>query len=476
MVVGKIKWFGGKNSKIDKVNDCGYISVDNYEEDVKVFRNDVPLELQELFEKDREKGEGYLVEFDVQDFKERNKTKKKAVNLKLVTSFGLVISLRELISQENISFAINEINLSNKGKIVEFMVRNNDVNILRQVSIDKLSEEVVKAFCKNSNYQIAKIFIHQYLLIANDLDRINFVLNKLKNLNTQEVTDLFDLVYTNYEHLFLISDELRQHLKNLEIARYRHLLENNLWSVDEDTQRKLWLEFVHIIHSSNESRIIFELLQFYLCHVDTQSAISFIENKITVIEENKIKGFLRKSFEYSPNAFLESQSLHPYLRDHSFSEYLDVVQRILESGNQSLFQSVIQYLVDSLKNCSSEKAYLAWHKISYLENHLEHNGYLWDVAPLEYKRQLIEKRYAEFFALVKEFKNSDKDSDYPYSQYISKNYRELYDFDNNDKELARLWGNNTTNDHEKARMLSARGAERLVQYFYRNLGSGTGSV
>jgi hypothetical protein len=104
MVVGKIKWFGGKNSKIGKVNDLGYISVDNYEKDVTVFRNDVPLGLQELFEKDRKKGKGYLVEFDVQDFKDRNETKKKAINLKPVTSFGLVILPRELISQENISF------------------------------------------------------------------------------------------------------------------------------------------------------------------------------------------------------------------------------------------------------------------------------------------------------------------------------------------------------------------------------------
>ena len=76
MVTGKILWFGGKNTKTGKINDFGYIAVDNQEEEVKVFRDDVPLELQNIFEKDKKKGKGYYVEFDIKDLREGKNLKR----------------------------------------------------------------------------------------------------------------------------------------------------------------------------------------------------------------------------------------------------------------------------------------------------------------------------------------------------------------------------------------------------------------
>ena len=238
-----------------------------------------------------------------------------------------------------------------------------------------------------------------------------------------------------------------------------------MWSVDEDTQGKLWSDLVNTIFFSNESSIIFELFKLYLSHIKTQDAIEFIGKKIKVLEQGRVKEFLDKSFEYNQGAFLESQSLHPYLREHNFSQYLEIVQQILESDNQSLRKSLIQDLIVFLSSCSNEQQSLAWRKVTYFKDNLEYHGYLWDIAPLEYKQKVIREKYTEFFALVEEFKNSG----YPYSQCISKNYKELYNFDKNDQELAKKWGNNTNNEFVKAKMLSARGAEKLVQYFYQNL-------
>ncbi|WLT40525.1 hypothetical protein NON20_25115 (plasmid) [Synechocystis sp. B12] len=103
--------------------------------------------------------------------------------------------------------------------------------------------------------------------------------------------------------------------------------------------------------------------------------------KIVVLEQSKIKDFLDKSFQYNSGAFLESQSLHGYLRDYNFSQYLKIVQQILESDNQALHQSVIRDLIHFLSSCSEEKQSDAWRNIAYLEDSLEYHGYLWDIAP-----------------------------------------------------------------------------------------------
>jgi len=457
MVTGKIKFFD------NRVNNFGYISVDGEKEDVKILKEDVPVELRTIFRN----GEGYPVEFDIQNFREGGKERKKAVNFKLNFVFGFVVSLDKLVSQEGINYAIRTINPSNKENFVEFILKDNKANVLKQVDKHDIPKDILEQFCNNTDYQIAKVLIEHYLSIVDDIDATKYILNKIKTLNTQEISEIFSLIYTDYDHFFLLSDELRQQLKELSLEKYTQFIENNLWSVDEETQIKLWSEFVDIIHSSNELSVIFELLQFYLVHAYTQDAIKFIVEKIAVLEQSKISKFLSKSFEYNEEAFLENQSLHPYLREYNFNQYLEVAQQILESDNQSLRQSVVQNLIDFLSNCSDEQQSLAWRHVSYLKDNLEYRAYLWEIAPLEYQRKLIKEKYADFFTLVEEFKNSG----YPYSQYISKDYKELYNFKESDRDLAEKWGNNTENTFVRAKMLSARGAEKLVQYFYQNLGA-----
>ncbi|WLT40523.1 hypothetical protein NON20_25105 (plasmid) [Synechocystis sp. B12] len=71
MVTGKIKFFD------NKVNNFGYISVDGEKYDVKILKEDVPVELRKIFHN----GEGYPVEFDIQDFNEGNRSRKKQLIL-----------------------------------------------------------------------------------------------------------------------------------------------------------------------------------------------------------------------------------------------------------------------------------------------------------------------------------------------------------------------------------------------------------
>jgi hypothetical protein len=464
MTVGKIVWFGGKNSKTGKINDFGYIFVDDQEEDIKFFREDVPIELQNILERDRKKGKGYPIQFDIKTFREGNKTKRKAVNIKPITQFGLFISFKELISQDNIKYIINIIKLSNKGKIVEFITENGNVNILRQVNLSEMPEEVVRKFCENNDHKITKKFVSQYLSVVDDVNAIEYIFNKIERLSPQEASDFFALICTNHDHLFLISDQLRQQLKELNLTKYAQLLEKKLWTTDEGTQGKLWAEIADIIHLSNVPASIFRLLQVYLSNIGTDEAVKFISEKVKILEQTKIKDFLYKVFEHNQDIFLKKQDLHPYLKEYNFNQYLTIVQKILESDDQILSRDVFQDLINFLANCSYEKQLTIWQNISYLEGNLEYHGYLWNIAPLEYKQKIIEAKYSEFFRLVEEFKHSE----YHCSQYISKDYRELYDFDKSDKELAGKWGNNAEDNFIKAQMLSARGAEKLVQYFYQN--------
>ncbi|AZB71476.1 hypothetical protein [Synechococcus elongatus] len=307
-----------------------------------------------------------------------------------------------------------------------------------------------------------------YLSIVDDSEAVQYILAKIKHLDTQDAIDLLSLIYEGCQYLFLISDELRARFKEISFRQYIQFIESNLLAVDEDTKGKLWSEISDTICSSHDFDVISQLLKLYLIYVNTQDAIKFILDKIKILEAGQAKTLLDRALEYHPSAFLESCKLHSCLRDYNFNQYMNVVQKILDnSENLKLSKTLINDLTTFLDHCSDEERSNIWYKVAYLKNNLQYRGSFWDVSPLEYKQQLITKRYSDFFELVERFKSSS----YPYSQYISNNYRNLYDFDSNDKELADLWGNRTRIDFEKAKMLSARGAEKLVQYFYRNLGS-----
>ena len=89
MVRGQIKWFGGLNKKTQMINDIGYITPLEGENDVRVYRRDVSETCQKLIE--GRQGEGVYIQFDVKKKRQR----QQAVNVEPITAIGVVAWFRD---------------------------------------------------------------------------------------------------------------------------------------------------------------------------------------------------------------------------------------------------------------------------------------------------------------------------------------------------------------------------------------------
>ncbi len=164
-----------------------------------------------------------------------------------------------------------------------------------------------------------------------------------------------------------------------------------------------------------------------------------------------------------------------------FTEDIEIIRKCVNSEIHKISQKFIAKYVERVNEAEFLTFFINklirlddsdrlgyWEQIPSLKQKLEYKGLLWDVAPKIYKIPLIEKRYNNFLALVKKFNNSD----YPYANAISANWRELYKLDSIDQQLVDIWksGYFRNQEAEEAKMISARGAEKLVQKFYTALG------
>ncbi|MBC1258914.1 hypothetical protein, partial [Trichormus variabilis] len=87
-------------------------------------------------------------------------------------------------------------------------------------------------------------------------------------------------------------------------------------------------------------------------------------------------------------------------------------------------------------------------------------------APTAKKEAIIQQRCKTFFDIISRFQYSN----YPYERYISHDWRELYHLNQSDKLLIQKWDASVNfNEITAAKMISARGAEKLVIQFYQAL-------
>ncbi|MGK7943953.1 MAG: hypothetical protein AB4058_05740 [Microcystaceae cyanobacterium] len=109
-----------------------------------------------------------------------------------------------------------------------------------------------------------------------------------------------------------------------------------------------------------------------------------------------------------------------------------------------------------------------WQQIDYLKTTLRYKFTFWNTTPIEYKIEIVKRRFTQFFVLVEQFSTST----YPYEKYINQEWHKLYKFDDFDQKLILEWlrKESGNKDYSEARMLSARGAEKLVINYYESLG------
>ncbi|PZV27286.1 MAG: hypothetical protein DCF12_05235 [Snowella sp.] len=480
MAIGEILWFGGH--KDGQKNNYGFIFYTEIDKNkIYVDRNQVPQHLQELFEGDREKGKGIVVEFEIGN----NHRGPCAVNVRLHQRNGIFVRQRSSLRLEIYKKAyiecedksqvyVEDHRWINNGDIVSFAIKNNRrQSAIEVVKIDPntIDKKTIKDFVYSSNFNLSKPFIESYVSTLSEAEAIHFILEKIKFVSNND--EALELLKKVSENLFFISRELRDVLFNFNFQEYVDFIKKNLDYEDESIRQILWTEFLEYLNSP-DYKIFEPFLWLYISKVEIQHSVALVCNKIRSIPLDQLDSFIERLLSLSKGLFLCSEDLRNLLKERNINQYAGLIQEILNFHNEvedlrifrqkawtELFETI------SNSNCSNEDRDTLWKKITYLEIGLEYHNYLWNFAPISSKKKIIEARYSVFFSLVNEF----KDSGYVGVDGISMNYRDLYQFNINDKTLASLWAGSNASESVRAKMLSARGAEKLVRKFYENLGN-----
>ena len=168
--------------------------------------------------------------------------------------------------------------------------------------------------------------------------------------------------------------------------------------------------------------------------------------------------------------FLASPKLRQILVSTlDISEYCNFINKHLSIVDENLQQELIQELISQIKEKNDILRSQYWNKIDFLKQNIQYKGYLWDFAPEDIKIKLIKEHYQTFFDLILQFEKSE----YPHSKESTISFKELYQFNDLDQSLINIWcqkQNGNLNEFELAKMMSARGAEKLAFSFYKALG------
>ncbi|MDV3001171.1 MAG: hypothetical protein N5P05_002777 [Chroococcopsis gigantea SAG 12.99] len=194
MVVGKILWFGGENNKKGKKNNFGFISYfdkqQGQQRKIYVNRAQVPGELQELFEKGKDNGQGIFGDFEIRPRGED----EEAIDLRLHGELGIVYKTSQSDSRFILSlnqrdrFTYDEPSLD-VGDIVSYTVREYEEILEIKVEKNISYPQVIISISKVQPQKIEAEIIKERALSTNDIVRNTFLKLYLDKTAPSEAAD-----------------------------------------------------------------------------------------------------------------------------------------------------------------------------------------------------------------------------------------------------------------------------------------------
>jgi hypothetical protein len=325
------------------------------------------------------------------------------------------------------------------------------------------------------------------------------VLEHLNQFNQKEQDELINQLIKNAPKVILASSKLRSYLKLTEYDynSYGILINQYLDSVDDDLFNEIVNELIERVEQVEEKeRNIYwqqvQYLQDNLAYKNFLWHIAPTERKIPIIvtytlsstedvAENVVLEHLNQFnqkeqdelinqlIKNAPKVILASSKLRSYLKltEYDYNSYGILINQYLDSVDDDLFNEIVNELIERVEQVEEKERNIYWQQVQYLQDNLAYKNFLWHIAPTGKKQEIVQQRVKTFFDIISRF----EDSNYPYEEYITHNWRELYQFNQSDNLLIREWDADVNfNDNKAAQMISARGAEKLVIRFYQALG------
>ncbi|MDY7005586.1 MAG: hypothetical protein SWX82_17050 [Cyanobacteriota bacterium] len=243
----------------------------------------------------------------------------------------------------------------------------------------------------------------------------------------------------------------------------------NVEKIPRDSE---YQEIFNICVNSNDSEIATPFFLEYINALPPAEAIPKIREKLLYFNTEGKKLLTSKIIQEYENFLVASSELRNDLDIDSKNEltkYSDFINKHLKNPNTNeyLKKQLLDEVQEKIPRDTQEQRSIYWEKFADL---LEYQGFLWNIAPREYKKTVIQNLYKEFFQIVSNFNNSD----YPYAQYLQVDWEKLYQEvreNEDDRQLIKEWESAiSTNEFKYAQMVSARGAEKLVIKFSRAFG------
>ncbi|MDB9539460.1 hypothetical protein NWP22_01475 [Anabaenopsis tanganyikae CS-531] len=207
----------------------------------------------------------------------------------------------------------------------------------------------------------------------------------------------------------------------------------------------------------------------YLLSLPLETAENFVVNKLQYADDIQKKFIISEIAVKLPNILIISSTLRSYLRLDSSgaNSYILFINKYINLVEEDVRQKLIDELITKIEQANERERQIYWDQVQYLQENLAYKNFLWHIAPIERKRTIIRNRFQKLLNMISRF----KESDYPYKRYISHNWNQLYQLNELDRLLITQWDSSVDyNNHTAGKMISARGAEKLVIQFYQALG------
>jgi hypothetical protein len=452
MLNGYVIWFGGKNNKLNEINDYGYIKyIDNgISRDIKFFRYEITEHEQFILETKRHRK--IKIAFDLDSL---NHKYPVAVNINLNSLIGTVVKIKddrknEISCEGSDNFDVfQSISKVNVGDVVlltnsyDEELKDDEFILLKTINAS-IQDYKIKAQCTQSNdFNIFKLFLVDYLVDLSPESAIAFILQKIDDISESDRIELIKYLTDKTPNIIITSINLRALLSRHDRERYISLILKQIDRVDRSLRQELVDEICHLLKDIDD------------------------------VNENDRAKLILWLYKEASNTVVMSAELRMLLMKYSQVSYISLLGTYLGQVDSEVKEELLSEIFNNLADTTDTEKNNYWKKIAYLRENVKYRGYLWNIATNEVKKELTTIKFKSFLKIVAEFNKSE----YPYEAAISADWRQLYEFDTIDNQLINSWtGENTTSvlkdriSVPKAQMISARGAEKFVIQFYEKLG------
>jgi cold shock CspA family protein len=218
--------------------------------------------------------------------------------------------------------------------------------------------------------------------------------------------------------------------------------------LDPRVQRQFLIPWIGLLYEQNESTT---------CEISALKALNALERE----EREKLMNELIVAL---PSLVLNSPILRKQLQEFQ-NLYISFLSSYFTEDNPQFLQlfNEVKQILEKLDQANRRQY---WEKLEPLRCRAVYRGELWEIMHTDLQTTLIRQRFSQFFSLFEQF----SEINYPFSSYTTGEIEDLYKLSKDEMTLVSSWCNGRTDAFEKAKMLSARGAEKLVLAYYSALG------